>query len=173
MVYKANNYIHCRSEYSLLRGVMSAADVCRRAASAGEGVVGITDINNLYGLPAFIEAAERHGLKTLCGAVVTDSAPAEDRGYLFTAYCTDKTGFQRLNTILSRLHHDFSPYRKTEYNYDPIADLLENGRKGLIIMSSRRDVLQRLREGAERGFMQSCFTEPPLTDLSCYPVAWE
>ena len=144
------NYIHCRTEYSLLRGVLSAGDICSRAAASGERYVGITDINNLYGLPAFLEAAKKYSLNPLVGAVITDSAPLESRRYLFSAYCTDRSGLKRLNTLISRLNSDFSPYGNPAYEYDPVGDLLEEGRGGLIILSSRGDVLTRLREqGAE------------------------
>ena len=159
------NYIHCRSEYSLLRGVLPVGAVCRRAAAEGDRFVGITDINNLYALPEFLESAEKYSLKPLVGAVITDSAPPEQRRYLFTAYCTDRDGFQRLNTIISRLNSDFSPYLNSGFSYDPVADLLESGRDGLIILSSRTDVLSRLREQGAENLFAGLFQGTPFDSL--------
>ncbi|HAK45910.1 MAG TPA: DNA polymerase III subunit alpha [Spirochaeta sp.] len=159
------NYIHCRSEYSLLRGVLSADEICRSAAAAGEQFAGITDINNLYGLPAFLEAAGKYRLKPLVGAVITNSAPPDKREYLFTAYCLNKSGFKRLNTIISRLNNDFSPYRDTVYSYDPVADLLEHGRSGLIILSSRPEILARLREQGPEDLYAGLFQGLPFDGL--------
>ncbi|MDC7225577.1 MAG: DNA polymerase III subunit alpha [Spirochaetales bacterium] len=159
------NYIHSRSEYSLLRGVLSVDDICRRAASAGERFAGITDINNLYALPAFLDAAEKHSIKPVVGSVITDSAPLDERRYLFTAYCLNRTGFQTLNTIISRLNNDFSPYRESGYSYDPVSDLLEQGREGLLIVSSRPEVLSRLREAGPSGLYTGLFRGSSFDEL--------
>ena len=83
MGQSALNYIHCRSEFSLLKGVLSFERICSLAAAAGERYAGVTDINNLYGLPGFLETAERFGLKPLSGSVITSSAKGNGREYRF------------------------------------------------------------------------------------------
>ncbi len=151
------NFIHCRSRYSLLKGVLSFEQICRNAFASGERVVGVADINNFYGLPSFLETAEKYDLKALCGVVITSSAPAGKMEYLFTAYCINRTGFQRLNTIISRLNRELSAGDRGEESYDPVADLLENGRDGLIIVSSRTRVIERLRETGGSGLYTGLF----------------
>ena len=160
-----NNFIHCRSEYSLLQGVLSCDDICRKAAAAGEKTAALMDVNNLYGLPVFLESARKFDISPICGAVITSSAPTGQRRYLFSAYCLDKNGFRRLNTIISRLNHDCSPYRKSDYSYDPVSDLLENGREGLMILSGSSGVLRRLREGGRGGLYAGLFYGLPFDGL--------
>ena len=69
---RVNHHIHCRSEYSLLQGVRSAEDICRTASAEGVPAAAVTDVNNLYGLPAFRDAADKYGLKAIAAAVITD-----------------------------------------------------------------------------------------------------
>ena len=160
------NFIHCRSEYSLLKGVLSFDNICRMAAETGEQAVGITDINNFYGLPSFVETVGKYPLKPMFGTVITTSAPDKKKEYLFTAYCFNKAGFKRLNTIISRLNHDSSPHGSTQYSYDPVLDLLDNGRDGLIVISSRQRVLERLRAAGAGGLYAGLFYGMPFDGLS-------
>lgn len=108
-------------------------------------------------MPEFLETARGYGLKPLTAAVITTSAPDSEGSYLFTAYAVDRAGFQRLNNIITKLNYDSSPYSKTEYSYDPVADLLENGRRGLIIVSSDPAVLTRLRADGKNGLYAGLF----------------
>jgi error-prone DNA polymerase len=160
-----NSFIHCRSRFSLLNGVLSFKQILEKATAAGETVVGITDINNLYGMPEFIEAASGYGIRPITGAVVTTSAPQHERRYLFTAYCLNRSGFHRLNSIISKLNYDSSPYSHSACIYDPVADLMENGRDGLFVVSSDTAVLTRLREAGAGGLYTGLFCGLPFDGL--------
>jgi error-prone DNA polymerase len=89
--------IHCRTYYSLLRGILSPEEVADRAAAMGAGAVGIVDINGFYGLIRFARAALERGLKPLYGTSLYDGEE-----YLCTLLCLDRGGFARANSILSR-----------------------------------------------------------------------
>jgi DNA polymerase III alpha subunit len=56
--------------YSFLYGVHRPGELVGRAASYGTGVVSVCDLNNLYGVHTFLEAAKEHGLRPVIGAVL-------------------------------------------------------------------------------------------------------
>jgi len=157
--------IHCRSRYSLLNGVLSFRELCERASACGQTAVGLTDINNLYGMPDFLETAAGYGISPIIGAVITTSSTGLERKYQFTAYCLNSAGFQRLNSIITRLNYDLSPYKKTAGLYDPVEDLVQNGRDGLLIVSSLAPVLERLREAGREGLYAGFFCGMPFDGL--------
>ncbi|MBI9108223.1 MAG: DNA polymerase III subunit alpha [Spirochaetales bacterium] len=159
------SFIHCRSQYSLLNGVLSFRQICEKASSSGGTVVGLTDINNFHGMPEFLETASGYGLRPVIGSVITTSVPRHEREYLFTAYCLNRSGFQRLNSIITRLNYDSSPYKTSDCVYDPVSDLLENGREGLLVVSSRTSVLERLREAGREGLYTGLFCGMPFDGL--------
>lgn len=123
--------IHCRSYFSLLKGCASPEQICAWAAAGGYESVGMVDVNNFYGLVRFIKEADRLGLRPVAGVSIDIGS-----GCLCSLYCRDRAGFARANRIITAIH--------CSENYDPIQDLVRNGWAGLSVVSSRRDVLQRL-----------------------------
>ncbi len=161
---KTVTHLHCRSHYSLLNGIMSPAVICRSAAQAGESSAAITDVNNLYALPEFIEAAATSGIKPVCGAAV--ALPQENGkggSHLFTAYCRDRKGFARLNSIISKINYSYSQYTERKF-YDPVSDLLENGRDGLVVVSNRYEVIMRLIAAGNEDLYYGLYYGTPFRD---------
>ena len=159
-----HRFIHCRSRYSLLNGVLSHEEICAAAGAAGEQCVGFTDINNLYGLPAFLEAAAAGGLKALCGAVITLPSVNEAGRYLFTAYCTGREGFHRLNRLITAVRHAETRMREGGLSFDPVQDLVEGGWNGLFVLSSDIQVLSRLRVRGKDGLYAALFCGLPFRE---------
>src|SRR5262249_25511527 len=60
--------LHVHSHYSLLEGVDSPDALLQRAAACGYPALALTDSNNLYGAVAFVEAAQRHGVRPILGS---------------------------------------------------------------------------------------------------------
>lgn len=110
--------------------------------------MGITDINNFYGLIRFIKAAKRAGIKPVSGVVI-----AMDGQELFTAYIINQSGFSRLSRIVSEVLLYENPYIKEHHrkSRDPAADLLENGWEGLVLVSGNFSLLKRLMERTREG----------------------
>ena len=123
--------IHCRSYFSLLKGCASPEQICAWASAGGYESVGMVDINNFYGLVRFVKEADRLGIRPVAGVAIDIGD-----GCLCSLYCRNRTGFGRANRIISEIH--------SGEEYDPIHDLVCNGWQGLSVVSSRRDVLQRL-----------------------------
>lgn len=120
--------IHLRSYFSLGQGCLSPEQICRYALNQGWPAVGMTDLNNFYGLVRFLNAARREGIKPVAGVILASGARE-----LATAYIRDRRGFVRLAEIITNLK-----------NQDPLDNLLEKGWAGLVILSENTAVLQQL-----------------------------
>jgi len=120
--------IHLRSYFSLGQGCLSPEEICRYARNQGWPAVGMTDLNNFYGLVRFLNAARREGIKPLAGVILASGARE-----LATAYIRDRRGFVRLAEIITNLK-----------NQDPLDNLMERGWAGLVILSDNSSVLQQL-----------------------------
>ncbi len=129
--------IHCRSSYSLLKGLVSPAVFCREAARRGAQAVGLVDVNGFYGLMRFAADARRYGLKALYGAAVH-----RENVHLLSLLCLDAAGFARANEIIGGLLSGES--------YDPVADLLSGGWEGLCVVVQHPSALRRLASAGRR-----------------------
>ncbi|MDZ7794052.1 MAG: PHP domain-containing protein [Spirochaetia bacterium] len=153
--------IHCRTHYSLLRGVLSPEQVVEVAVSQSAQAVGIADINGFYGLIRFAAAARRRGLKALYSTAIYDQ-----ENYLCSLLCLNSSGFARANVILSR-HIDAQNRngRGTEVRYDPITDLIEEGWQGLWVVSPHIRVLERLQQRTSVGLYAGLLYGRPFSEL--------
>lgn len=151
---KAYAPIHCRTYYSLLEGILSPHEVCRAARSMGSSSVGISDINNFYGLIEFARTALDMGLKPLYGTALY----VKER-YLCTLMCLNREGFARANRILTRLYHD------TTGTYDPVSDLASSGWLGLAVVSSDPEVLLRLKGRDRKNLYAGLFYGHPFASF--------
>ena len=79
-----------RSYYSLMWGVSAPEKICERAASLGYKRLALTDTDNLYGLWRFLEACERHHIRPIVGAELTDPA-SHDRAVCLVKTDTGRT----------------------------------------------------------------------------------
>jgi DNA polymerase III alpha subunit len=130
--------LHCRSYFSLLRGVLSPEELCAAARRMGAKAAGIADVNGFYGLPRFAAAAQEQGLKALYG-----TALYRGEQHLCTLLCSTPEGFARANTLLTRFTAAERGQEEWE-GYDPVEDLVLEGWPGLRVLSADPGVLRRL-----------------------------
>lgn len=135
----AAGLIHFRSNYSLLRGCRSPEEICRFARERNLSTVGMTDINNFYGLILFILAAGREGVRPVAGVVVE-----KEGRELFTAYVMNREGYGRICRVLTEVLTD------SEKVFDPVAALCDRGWDGLSLLSPHPDVIERLARRERR-----------------------
>ncbi|MCL2759918.1 MAG: PHP domain-containing protein, partial [Treponema sp.] len=122
------------SAYSFLYGVHKPEVLLDRAASFGVKTVSICDLNNLYGLHSFLEAAKERGIRPVIGAALSaGEKPAS--GYIH-CFVQNRDGFGRLCEILTLRN-------KALKNFDPVPLLRENS-AGLVITSTNGEVLAQL-----------------------------
>ena len=126
--------IHLRSYFSLGQGCLSPEEICRHGRNQGWPAVGMTDLNNFYGLVRFLNAARKEGIKPVAGVVLASGVRE-----LATAYIRDRRGFVRLAEIITNLKEQ-----------DPLDNLLERGWVGLVILSDNTSVLQQLVRSPRR-----------------------
>ena len=119
------------SAYSFLYGVHRPGELVDRAASFGVSVVSVCDLNNLYGVHTFIEAAKERGVRPVIGAALT--VPPSGKVYCFVE---NRAGFGRLCEILTLRN-------KNKENFNPLPLLAENA-GGLALASADNDVLAYL-----------------------------
>ena len=150
--------IHCRTYYSLLRGVLSPEQLVAKATALSARAVGIADVNGFYGLVKFAIAAGRRGMKALYG-----TALYAGEEYLCSLLCLSAAGFARANGILSR--HIDAQNKGPKPGYDPIDDLLAGGWSGLWVVSSRIDVLDRLLQHSSKGLFVGLQYGVPFSEL--------
>jgi len=105
------------SAYSFLYGVHKPEALLDAAVSFGVKTVSICDLNNLYGLHSFLEAAKERGIQAVIGAALSiDQKIASNYIYCFAE---NREGFSRLCEILSIRNKDIK-------NFNPIPLLREN-----------------------------------------------
>lgn len=61
------SHLHCHSQYSLLDGAASIKGMVNKAAKTGMPALAITDHGNMYGVPNFVNAATKKGIKPIIG----------------------------------------------------------------------------------------------------------
>ncbi len=92
--------LNAKSDFSLLWGTRSPHDVVRKAAQLGYDAVALVDRDNVYALPEFLARAQRHDLRPIVAAEVTD--PATSQSALL--YPTTQTGYTHLCRVLTERH---------------------------------------------------------------------
>jgi DNA polymerase-3 subunit alpha/error-prone DNA polymerase len=102
------------SAYSFLYGTRKPGELAEKAASFGASVVSVCDVNNLYGVHAFLEAAKERGLRPVIGAALT--VPPSGMVYCFAE---NRAGFGRLCELLTLRNKD-------KDNFNPLPLLAEN-----------------------------------------------
>ena len=101
-----------RSAFSFLEGASPPEDLVERAAELGHGTLGMADLDGLYGLPRFHQAAREHGLRALVGARVTLLGPGRPRrksdpppaGGQVLLLVRNREGYRNLSRLLTRGH---------------------------------------------------------------------
>jgi error-prone DNA polymerase len=88
--------LHCRSNYSFLRGASHPDELVNRAAELGLSALAITDRNSLAGVVRAHVAAAESGLKLLVGAEITpvDSMP-------LVLLATNRAGYANLSNLIT------------------------------------------------------------------------
>jgi len=127
------------SGYSLLYGVHKPEKILDRAAAYGIKTLSICDINNLYGVHAFIEAARERGIKPVIGAALTNSKEqiSNSKGVVY-CFVENRAGFGRLCEILTNSKEQISDNRCS------IIAMLRENSAGLVLASAGKEILQSL-----------------------------
>ena len=127
------------SAYSLLYGVHRPETLLDQAALFGIKTVSICDLNNLYGVHSFIEAAKERNIRPIIGAALSFGESTVTSVYCFVE---NKEGFSRLCELLTLRNKD-------KKQFDPLPFLREQSR-GLVLASHNGRVLETLSGRVKR-----------------------
>lgn len=134
------------SYFSLMRGVLSPYETCKRAKKLGYSKVALTDRDNLYGLPEFLKSCDRVGLKPIIAAEVTDEKHA------VLVYTHGKMGYCNLCRIITEKHCN------SNFN---IINSLQNANDGLSIATEDTTLIKQLYNSLPVYFRINSLHIPP------------
>ncbi|MFN0129601.1 MAG: DNA polymerase III subunit alpha [Verrucomicrobiales bacterium] len=132
-------HLHLHTEYSLLDGMVRAAEVAKRARELGMPAVAMTDHGNLFGAIEFYLAAKKAGVKPIIGCEVyvapaekslRKEVPGRRHANHLTLLAANETGYSNLVKLVSRAHLDGQYYKPRTDRAD-----LAAFREGLICLS--------------------------------------
>jgi error-prone DNA polymerase len=96
-------HLRTRSYYSLLSGASSPEALVRRAAELRMPALALTDLNAVYGVVPFAQAAEQYGVRPVFGSQLT-----LENGDHLTLLVENETGWRNLCRLISRARHNAS-----------------------------------------------------------------
>ncbi|MGC9395699.1 MAG: DNA polymerase III subunit alpha [Anaerolineae bacterium] len=143
-------HLHVHSQYTLLGGAASVADLTARAASDGMSRLALTDTNALYGAVAFTRACHAAGIQPILGMAVTVAWPADlqlpdtcEAPSLLVLLANGPAGYRSLCCLSSLLqgHADRAARLARGLDWDD----LRAHRDGLLCLS-----------GGRRGWIERC-----------------
>ncbi|MDR2672079.1 MAG: DNA polymerase III subunit alpha [Coriobacteriales bacterium] len=100
-------HLHNHTEYSLLDGQTKVKDMARLAKEMGQEAIAITDHGYLYGVPAFVDACKKAGIKPIIGCEIYFTPDAELRRdqkpelYHMILLAKDLVGYKNLVKLCS------------------------------------------------------------------------
>ncbi len=97
--------LQVRSAYSLHNGPCRVEDLVARAKALGYTALALTDVDNLYGVHSFLDAAREAGLRPILGAELRlgQGKPGLGQGNLL-CLVVDREGWGNLCELVSLLH---------------------------------------------------------------------
>ncbi|MCL2093161.1 MAG: PHP domain-containing protein [Treponema sp.] len=132
------------SAYSFLCGVHRCETLLDRAAAEGAETAAITDLNGLYGVHSFIEAAKERGIRPIIGAILSPRYEAQDsalhREQGIYCYVQNRRGFSRLCEILSSRNK-----KGSDWGMEKLCSLLKEDSEGLVLASADQGILRDLK----------------------------
>jgi DNA polymerase-3 subunit alpha len=99
--------LRLHSEYSIADGIVRIPEVVAAAKRDCMPALALTDLNNVFGLVKFYEAARAGGIKPIVGCDVFISNDADrDQPFRLLLLCLSNTGYLRLCDLLTRAYRD-------------------------------------------------------------------
>jgi len=98
-------HLHCHTQYSLLDGAAQIKNLVGKAQQSGMNALAITDHGNMFGVPHFVAAANKAGIKPIIGCefyIAPDMHDRKDKTrYHQVLLAKNETGYKNLSTLCS------------------------------------------------------------------------
>ena len=124
-------HLHVHSNYSFGRGANSIEEICKATKQIGVENLAITDINGIYGLVWFLQAAKEYGLNPIISAELQNSL---ERCVIIAK---NKKGYATLCRILTAKH--------CEKNLD-LSNSMFQMHNDIVVISDSVSLLKRLKQ---------------------------
>lgn len=131
-------HLHLHSEYSLLDGACRISEIPKRAKECGHDAVALTDHGVLYGVPAFLAACKKEGIKAIVGCEVYvaprsrfDKTSGNGQPHHLVLLCKNEIGYKNLLQMVSASFTE-GFYSKPRVD----TELLRRYHEGLIALSA-------------------------------------
>ena len=131
-------HLHAHTEYSLLDGTASPAQLAKAAKTKGMDAVAITDTANMFGAVQFYKACKKEGIRPVLGSLLyvepggISETPeyGRERSFEVIALIENDAGYQSLCALLTKGIFD-------GLHYKPRVDLsmLREHHEGLIVLT--------------------------------------
>ena len=143
-----SQFVHLRthSEYSITQGMVRIPELCYRALEYGMPSVGLTDLDNLFGVVKSYRAARKRGLKPIVGCDVTVLTATGKAPVRLLLLVQNAEGYLRLSRWLTRAYVGIDRGARVAIHSEWIK---AEGSNGLIALSGWRqgDVERSLMNG--------------------------
>ncbi|AEH39740.1 DNA polymerase III, alpha subunit [Buchnera aphidicola (Cinara tujafilina)] len=128
-------FIHLKvhSDYSMIDGLATPEALVKHAYNSNMVALGLTDINNLYGVVKFYSAARTYGIKPIIGMdICITSHIIKNKIFHLTILTKNNIGYKNLINLISESYQ-----KGYDENVGPIIKLKDiiSFRKGLLILS--------------------------------------
>ena len=99
-------FVHLRvhSEYSLVDSLVRLSALVSNVAKMSMPAVGLTDLNNLFGLIKFYKSARKHGIKPIAGADVLVKYPEQEMPQQLVLLVQNQIGYKNLTQLISKAY---------------------------------------------------------------------
>ena len=98
-------HLHCHTQYSLLDGAAKINNLVGKAQQLGMDALAITDHGNMFGVPHFVTAAKKVGVKPIIGCEFYTAANMHDfkdkKRYHQVLLAKNEVGYKNLSTLCS------------------------------------------------------------------------
>ena len=129
-------HLHLHTEYSLVDSIVRVPELMQSVSELGMSAVALTDVNNLFALVKFYQAAVKNGIKPIIGleAQVTGLSPKEPNSRI-VFLCKNENGYKTLIKLVTR------SYLEGQKGSGPILERswLSDAGQDLIVLSGARD----------------------------------
>lgn len=128
------SFIHLRlhSEYSIADGIVRIPEAIAAARQDAMPALALTDLNNVFGLIKFYQAARTAGIKPIIGCDVYISNPSEhDKPFRLLLLCQSNAGYLRLCDLVTRSYLERQNNGRVEIH----KQWFRNNTEGLLALS--------------------------------------
>ncbi len=128
-------HLHVHTEYSLEDSIIRIPELMQRASALGMPAVALTDVNNLFALVKFYQAAVKCGIKPVIGldAQVAGLSRKEPSSRL-VFLCKNEEGYKALTRLITRSYLEGQRDSGPTMERDWLVEL----NQGLIVLSGAR-----------------------------------